>query len=153
MELISFDPIESPPSAPQSDPDGKCTVFIEFQGESHQVTWYTGMDPKEALLCACDSIVDSGFTLMDSSGHLAQLDELQDKQRYFLQPGDEVKGYEKERGDRWRRVNVAVDSLEHLEAQRALQCMQRGGNMLKHTRHSLPHIRMFELTADQKNLI
>lgn len=36
---------------------------------------------------------------------------------------------------------------------RALEIMQNGANLLKHTRRSMPHIRMFQLTSDLKFLI
>lgn len=46
-----------------------------------------------------------------------------------------------------------VSPLSHSEAQEAIQLMQSGSNMLKHTRNALPHIRLFQLTSDLTRLL
>jgi hypothetical protein len=47
----------------------------------------------------------------------------------------------------------SVSPLTHSEAQEAIQLMQSGSNMLKHTRNGLPHIRLFQLTSDLTRLL
>lgn len=138
------------------DEDDKLTVTVEHEGQQHVVSWYRNTheaDVREAVLCACDSIADTGFTLFDSSGFPVQLSEVRSGEVYSLSPGQEIKGQEKVIGDRWRRVNVDIKPLQHLEASRGVEEMQRGANILKHTRSGLPHIRMFQLTVDHKNLV
>jgi hypothetical protein len=136
--------------------EDKLTVTVEHEGQRHIVSWYrdtSEADVREAFLCACDAIADTGFTLYDSSGFPVQLQSVRSGEVYSLTPGQEIQGLEKVLGDRWRRVNVEVSPLQHLEATRGLEVMQRGTNLLKHTRRGLPHIRMFQLTADLKNLV
>ena len=136
--------------------DEKCTISVDYEGQTYKVSWYRGTDyrdVKEAILCACDSIIDSGFTLLDSNGHPSSIEHLRDNEHYTLIPGEELKGYEKVLGDRWRRVNICIDPLQHLEASKAIDIMKHGANLLKHTRGSMPHIRLFQLTSDLKHLI
>ena len=136
--------------------DDKCTVTVECEGKETLVSWYRGMesrDIEEAILCACDSIIDQGFILKDSSGFLTPVGQIIPGEKYYLVPGDELKGKEKIIGDRFRRISVEIEPLQHLEFSKALELMKTGSNLLKHTRNSLPHIRLFQITEDLRYLI
>ena len=136
--------------------EDKCKITVEYLGEQYTVSWYRGMDSsdvREAIMCACDCIVDAGFKLIDSGGFPVPIEALQEGEIYTIQPGEEIKGFEKVLGDRWRRVNVEIDPLQHSEANCAIELMKQGANLLKHTRNSMPHIRLFQLTNDLKYLI
>merc|ERR1719191_1302148 len=56
-------------------------------------------------------------------------------------------------GDRMRRLNVAIEPLLHVEAQKAIERMRKGSNLLKHTHYGFPHLRQFQLSDDRKRLI
>lgn len=134
----------------------KSTIEVEYEGRVYTVSWYSGLsesDVKEAIVCACDAIMDSGFQLYDANGHPIPISNLISGERYQLQPGDELKGYERALGDRWRRLKIEMEPLRHTEAQKGTELMKEGSNMLKHTRHGPPHIRMFQLTSDMTHLI
>ena len=134
----------------------KSTIEVEYEGRVYTVSWYSGLsesDVKEAIVCACDAIMDSGFQLYDANGHPIPISDLISGERYQLQPGDELKGYERALGDRWRRLKIEMEPLRHSEAQKGIELMKEGSNMLKHTRNGPPHIRMFQLTSDMTHLI
>jgi hypothetical protein len=120
------------------------------------VAWYDDTpeaDVKEAILVACDSIFDQGFTLVNSGGESVHFSQVISGERYTLAPGEEVKGYEKVLGDKWRRVTVEIEPLKHGEVVKALELLKAGSNLLKHTRGGIPHIRMFQLTNDLSSII
>merc|ERR1712113_252417 len=56
-------------------------------------------------------------------------------------------------GDRWRRLKVQIEPLLHVEAQKAIERMRRGSNLLKHTHYGFPHLRQFQLSDDRKRLV
>uniref|UniRef100_A0A0G4HNF8 PH domain-containing protein n=1 Tax=Chromera velia CCMP2878 TaxID=1169474 RepID=A0A0G4HNF8_9ALVE len=55
--------------------------------------------------------------------------------------------------DRWRRLRVLLEPFSHVETQKAISRMQRGTNLLKHTRYTSPHIRHFQLSSDCERLV
>ena len=137
-------------------PDEKNRIVVEYEGKENIVAWYKGLDGKDiedAILCACDCIVDSGFSLIDLDGFPASVGSVVPGSRYTLRLGSEVAGKEKVLGSRFRRLSVEIEPLKHLESLRALECMKAGSNLLKHTRNSMPHIRLFQITQDLKFLI
>jgi len=150
MDLIDF----SDPS-PNSAPD-KMTITVQFQGTDFTVSWYSDMserDVREAIVSACDSIIDSGFQLFDGAGTPTSIGNIRANEIYLLQPGSEPQGYGHITGDRLRRVNVEVEPLRHGEALKAVEVMKQGSNLLKHTRSGMPHIRLFQLTNDLSQVI
>lgn len=56
-------------------------------------------------------------------------------------------------GDRWRRLEVEVPALLHVEAKNAIEKMRRGTNLLKHSSSGFPHLRQFQLTDDTERLM
>merc|ERR1719195_2338078 len=53
---------------PEAEDIEKKQVFMYHKGEKNVVGWYAdmkGVDIKEAVLCACDSIIDGGFVLRE----------------------------------------------------------------------------------------
>merc|ERR1719389_1658744 len=52
-----------------------------------------------------------------------------------------------------RRLNVAIEPLLHVEAQKAVERMRKGSNLLKHTHYGFPHLRQFQLSDDRKRLV
>ena len=151
MDLIDFeDPVSTSP------PSDKMTITVQYQGTDFTVSWYSDMserDVREAIVSACDSIIDSGFQLFDGTGTPTTIAEVRANEIYLLQPGSEPQGYGHITGDRLRRVNVEVEPLRHGEALKAIELMKQGSNLLKHTRSGMPHIRLFQLTNDMSQLI
>lgn len=97
IDLTTHDHILDEPS------DEKCTITVEYEGKSTTVSWYKGLaseDVKEAIVCACDCIIDSGFTLANLDGYPVSYDDVRNGERYIIKPGDEIRGFEKALGDR-----------------------------------------------------
>eukprot|EP00923_Selenidium_pygospionis_P055330 GHVN01096447.1.p1 GENE.GHVN01096447.1~~GHVN01096447.1.p1 ORF type:complete len:1515 (+),score=381.55 GHVN01096447.1:45-4589(+) len=233
------------------------TIVIIHNGQKTVVRWHSdteAVDVREAILCACDSIIDSGFVLRevfpvdvnapvvaspqiaksvpvappcllggsddDSEGQQGEIVELKndgvksqerevsashsqsgadkekessegvggggeesgdvidieiegkkhsvkkgaaltfeqfgdvkDGYRYILEQGSERSELQRIVGDRFRRLNLGMDPLKHIEAREAIRRMKRGANLLKHTRFGdNPHIRFFQLSVDCRTL-
>ena len=150
VDLLELD------SSPIDISEDKCTITVEYEGKETQVSWYRGLESKdieEAILCACDSIIDQGFSLTDSSGFPTPIGQVIPGEKYFIVPGEECKGKERIIGDRLRRLTVEIEPFQHSECRKAIELMNRGSNLLKHTKNSVPHIRLFQTTEDLKYLI
>lgn len=151
IDLLELDPIPLDEAS-----EDKFAITVEYDGKKTQVSWYKGMnstDIEDAILCACDSIIDQGFTLTDSSGFPVSFGEIIPEGHYLILPGNEIKGKEKIMGDRLRRITIEIPPMKHIEAVRAIEIMKNGSNLLKHTRNSMPHIRLFQLTENYKHLM
>ena len=48
---------------------------------------------------------------------------------------------------------LEVEALRHIEAQKALEYMRLGSNLMRHTGKGFPHIRLFELSEDLRRII
>ncbi|CAK0830708.1 unnamed protein product [Prorocentrum cordatum] len=152
----------------------KKQIFVYFKGEKNVVGWYSddmkAGDIKEAVLCACDAIIDGGFVLREvvftgddeSTAEPAEdgktfdyedFGDLQHGQTYIIEAAQERDDLKKFTGDRWRRLKVQVEPLLHVEAVKAIDRMKRGSNLLKHTHYGFPHLRQFQLSDDRKRLI
>ncbi|CAJ1422946.1 unnamed protein product [Effrenium voratum] len=150
----------------------KKMIFVYHKGEKNCVGWYTDMRPediKEAILCACDAIMDGGFVLREvqfaddeektepkEDGRIfefEQFDQLQNGQTYIIEAAGEREDLKKITGDRFRRLKVQIDPLLHVEAVKAIDRMRRGSNLLKHTHYGFPHLRQFQLSDDKRRLI
>ena len=133
----------------------KHSIIVEYEGNETQVSWYKGQESKdieEAIICACDSIIDQGFILKDSSGFPTLIGQVTPGEKYYMVPGEEISGIQKIVGNKLRRITVEIDPLQHVESVKALEIMKTGTNLLKHTRNSVPHIRPFQLTNDLKHV-
>lgn len=151
----------------------KITIYVYHKGEKNVVSWYSDMAPvdiKEAVLCACDAIIDGGFVLREvqftgddettaepkEDGRIYQFedfDQLDGGQTYIIESSKERDDLKKFTGDRWRRLRVQIDPLLHVEANKAIERMRRGSNLLKHTHYGFPHLRQFQLSDDRKRLV
>jgi len=151
----------------------KKLVYVYHKGEKNVVGWYADMRPadiREAVLCACDAIIDGGFVLREvqftgedetqaepkEDGKVfeyEQFDVLENGQTYIIEPAQERDDLKNIVGDRWRRLKVHVEPLLHVEAQKAIERMRRGSNLLKHTHYGFPHLRQFQLSDDRKRLV
>lgn len=72
---------------------------------------------------------------------------------YTIVKAEEKQEYEKLLGDRWRKIVLEVEPLRHIEAQKAIEFMRLGSNLMRHTGNGYPHIRLFQLSDDLKRLI
>jgi len=151
----------------------KTVIYVYHKGEKNVVAWYAdtrASDIKEAILCACDAIMDGGFVLreVEFSGEdeesaepkedgtvyeYEQFDQLGHEQTYILEAAKEREDLKNITGDRWRRMKVQIEPLLHVEAQKAIERMRRGSNLLKHTHYGFPHLRQFQLSDDRKRLV
>jgi len=110
------------------------------------------------IICACDSIIDSGFEILDpEKGNVFDLKDISKiwgwGEKYTLVWAEEKKEYEKLLGDRWRKIVLEVEPLRHVEAQKAIEYMWIGSNLMKHSGKGFPHIWLFELSEDLKRII
>jgi len=150
----------------------KKNITVYDKGERHLVGWYADTnkaDIREAILCACDAIMNSGFVLRevkegsggndDSLGangrvyEFEDFDLLQSGSSYILETAKEREDLRDITGDRNRRLQILIDPMLHVEAQKAVENMRRGANLLKHTRYGFPHLRQFQLSEDRKRLL
>eukprot|EP00743_Colponemidia_sp_Colp-15_P005287 GILK01005686.1.p1 GENE.GILK01005686.1~~GILK01005686.1.p1 ORF type:complete len:512 (-),score=123.18 GILK01005686.1:189-1724(-) len=149
---------------PAGDEPQKVTITIHHKDQDYRVSWDTDTTPKdiqEAILCACDAIIDSGFDLEDSTGHLIDIrrdglrlhELMRNGEVYSLVKGEEKKEFSRILGDRLRRIRVECDPLRHAESIKAIERMRQGANILKHTRTGYPHMRQFQLSADLGRLL
>jgi len=158
--------------------DAKRCIKVFHKGEKHIVGWYADVsvsDMKQAVFLACDAIMDGGFVLREVqfSGDDEQtaeakedgrkydwenLEELISGHTYILEAAKEredaeVKEFTGGPERRWRRLKIAVEPLLHVEAQKAIERMRKGSNLLKHTHYGFPHLRQFQLSDDRKRLV
>jgi len=159
-------------SSPVEEEVDKKMVYVYHKGEKNCVGWYTDMKPndiKEAILCACDAIMDGGFVLREvqyaddeekteakEDGRIfefEEFDQLQNGQTYMIEAAGEREDLKKITGDRFRRLKVQIEPLLHVEAVKAIDRMRRGSNLLKHTHYGFPHLRQFQLSDDKKRLV
>jgi len=151
----------------------KHVISVYYKGEKNVVGWYADMkavDIREAVMCACDAIVDGGFVLREvelcEDGEASaepkeggrefrfeDFHQLESGQSYVIVPAKEREDLKNITGDRWRRMKVQIDPFMHVEAQKAIDRMRRGSNLLKHTTCGFPHLRQFQLSDDRKRLI
>ncbi|CAE7781936.1 PRAF1, partial [Symbiodinium microadriaticum] len=161
------------PSAPVDTEDSdKKMIYVYHKGEKNCVGWYSDMQPidiKEAILCACDAIMDGGFVLREvqiedeeektepkEDGRVfefEEFDQLRNGQTYIIEAAGEREDLKKITGDRFRRLKVQIDPMLHVEAVKAIDRMRRGANLLKHTHYGFPHLRQFQLSDDKRRLI
>lgn len=158
-------------SSSVEEPDKKM-IFVYHKGEKNCVGWYSDMKPEdinEAILCACDAIMDGGFVLREvqlgddeekaeprEDGQVFEFEhfhQLQNGQTYAIEAAGEREDLKKITGDRFRRLKVQIDPKLHVEAVKAIDRMRRGANLLKHTHYGFPHLRQFQLSDDTKRLI
>jgi len=120
----------------------KKMIFVYHKGEKNVVGWYSdmsGADIREAILCACDAIIDGGFVLKEvqftgddestaepkEGGKVyefEQLDQVENGQTYILESAKEREDLKSVVGDRWRRLHVQIDPLPDKSAlQKAAQ--------------------------------
>jgi len=82
-----------------------------------------------------------------------EFDQLDNGQTYIIEASKEREDLKKYTGDRWRRLKVHIEPLLHVEANKAIDRMRRGSNLLKHTHYGFPHLRQFQLSDDRKRLV
>jgi hypothetical protein len=154
----------------------KIMIYVYHKGEKNVVGWYTdtaASDIREAVMSACDAIMDGGFVLKEveftgdedcaaepkENGRVfdyEQLHQLENGQTYLLEAASEREDLKQKMpcgGDRWRRLKVQIEPLLHVEAQKAVERLRKGSNLLKHTHYGFPHLRQFQLSDDRKRLI
>lgn len=75
------------------------------------------------IVCSCDSIIDSGFEILDPQGQRFDVEDdewlkaiMGWGEWYTIFKAEEWKEYEKYLGDRWRKIVLEVKPLEHIEA-------------------------------------
>ena len=98
-------------------------ITVKFNELEFPVSWYSDTaneDVQMAVLCACDSIVDSGFEILNPDGQPIDIKQIHTVpgrgEKYTLIEGKELKEYEKLLGNRWRKLVLEVEPLRHVEA-------------------------------------
>lgn len=140
---------------------GQKRIIVSYNDLKFPVNWYEDTplsDVREMVICACDSIIDSGFELLSPVDgqpvDLKRIETIKGRgEKYTIVKADEKQEYEKLLGDRWRKIVLEVEPLRHIEAQKAIEFMRLGSNLMRHTGSGIPHIRLFQLSDDLKRLI
>lgn len=139
-------------------------LILNYDDKKFPICWDNDMTTQqiaEAIICACDAIVDSGFGLLDNNHKPIDLcnfnhfvDGMKDsKTELNLFEGKELEAFKPIIGDRMRKLNIPVTPLTHIEAQKAIKVMHEGSNLLKHINNGNPHIRFFQLSEDSNRLV
>ena len=151
VEEDEFGPIEP----------GQKRIIVVYNDLKFPVNWWEDTplsEVKEMVIWAWDSIIDSGFELLSpQDGQPIDLKKIQNfrgkGEQYTIVKAEEKKEYEKLLGDRWRKIVLEVEPLRHIEAQKAIEYMRMGSNLMRHSGKGYPHIRLFQLSDDLKRLI
>jgi len=105
---------------------------VKYNELEFPVNWYEEQpieEVREMIVCACDSIIDSGFEILESESgnvvNLKKLDKIKGRgEKFTLIKGEEKTEFEKLLGDRWRKIVLEVEALRHVEAQKAIEYMR-----------------------------
>jgi hypothetical protein len=156
----------APAKAEELEDVAKKQIMVTYNDDDHYIGWYSdspASDIKEAILCACDAIIDGGFVLreLDDNGEeiktktfgFEEFENLESGKSYVLLPAQQKTEHQKVTGDRMRRLTVPIKPTLHVEAKKAIERMRKGSNLLKHTKHGLPHLRQFQLSEDHERLV
>ena len=133
-------------------------VTILFEDKDTRVSWYADTDIEDtrfALICACDSLCDSEFELLDSQAKpidINSLNNIVNGSIYFLRRKQTNKPT-KIMLDGKRKLLVQIEPLRHLEAQVAIRYLLIGSNLLKHSAEGFPHIRLFQVSTDLRRIL
>jgi len=136
----------------------KSFIHVIFEDKESRVSWYADTsieDTRFAIMCACDSLVDSEFEVLDEKAKLVDLNKVQSFKNgavYFLRRKPNSKPTNILL-DGKRKLFVEIEPLRHIESQVAVKYMVIGSNLLKHRKSGLPHIRFFQLSADLKRIL
>lgn len=134
----------------------KTKITLIYQDQEQSVTWFSDTpisDARFAVMCACDSLVDGEFQVLDDKATLIdfkKIESFRNNQFFFIRklnsnPSQILL-------DSRRKLYVEIPSLRHIEAKTALKNMLLGANLLKHKRKSFPHLRLFQISSDLKRL-
>ena len=72
------------------DEEEKFIIEVIYLGQTMPVSWYAGTpesDVKDAIVCACDCIIDDGFQLYDRAGLPVHISGIQSGEMYRLDQG------------------------------------------------------------------
>jgi len=133
-------------------------IHVIFEDKESRVSWYADTsieDARFAITCACDSLVDSEFEVLDDKAKVVDLNKIQSFKTgavFFLRR----KSNNRPTNillDGKRKLFVEIEALRHIESQVAVKYMIIGSNLLKHRSMGLPHIRFFQLSSDLKRIL
>jgi len=105
----------------------KCYLTLIFEDKENRVTWFTDTDLEDvrfAILCACDSLVDGEFEVLDDKAkpvNLHKTKEFKSNSIFFLR-----KKHNKPTNillDGNRKLMLEIEPLRHIESQVAIKYM------------------------------
>jgi len=112
-------------------------ITIIYEDKDTRVSWYADTeieDVRFAIICACDSLVDGEFEVLDDKAKTIDINttkQFDNGQIIFLKK----KGSGKPTSillDGKRKLQIQIDPLRHIEAQMAIKYIMIGSNLLKH---------------------
>lgn len=139
----------------------KITITILFEAQENKITFDANTsieDIREALVCACDSICDSDYQILDLQANIIQIDKIlnvQSDMKFFIKGIATSQSTIKKNIllDDTRKILVEIPPLRHVESQYAIKYILTGSNLLKHSYDGYPHIRHFQLSDDFKRIL
>lgn len=102
-------------------------ITVLYEDKDNQVSWYIDTpieDVRFAILCACDSLADGEFEILDFQAKKVNLDEINEFKNnsiFFLR-----KKHNKPTNillDGNRKLYVEIEPMQHLESQVAVKYM------------------------------
>lgn len=113
-------------------------------------------DAHLAITCACESLCDSEFEILDLTAKIIDIEslkEIKDKSIFFLRKKKDSVKLNNTLLDSKRKLLVEINPMKHLESMTAIKNMIIGSNLLKHSKFGFPHIRLFQLSQDFRRII
>lgn len=141
--------------------EDKITITIVFEDKETIVSWHpleTSLkDAKFMFLCTCDSLTDSHFEIYDANDTLIDpnaLNHFVNNSIFFLHKSkNETKPISNLLLNDKRKLYVEIEPLKHIEAETTIKYICVGSNILKQTKKGIPHIKLFQLSSDQKRIL
>lgn len=133
-------------------------IFVIYEDKESRVSWYADTsieDARFAIICACDSLVDCEFEVLDDKAKVLDVNKIKsfiNGTVFFLRKKNNAKPTNILL-DGKRKLFVEIEPLRHIESQVAIKYMLIGSNLLKHRKNGLPHIRFFQMSADLKRIL
>ncbi len=134
----------------------KTNITLIYEDKVQTVSWFSDTpisDARFAVICACDSLVDGEFQVLDDRANILEIEkitEFKNNQIFFIKktssnPTNILL-------DSRRKLYIEIPALKHIETQTALKNMLLGSNLLKHKQKSFPHLRLFQISIDLKRM-
>jgi hypothetical protein len=108
--------------------ESKCFITVIYEDKENRVTWFSDTsidDVRFAIMCACDSLVDGEFEILNDKAKTIDIETVQsfvNGTTFFLRKKNNSKPTNILL-DGNRKLSIEIDPLSHIESQVALKYM------------------------------